>query len=132
MITDNNYITMQGWMVTNMQLSGVELIVYAILYGFSQDGASPCRVPMSYLTGWTGKSENTVRAAIEKLIEAGAVERKHIDGQVTEYKCTVPPQKLNPLKNCTPSKIEGVPPQKLRDTPSEIEGATKEKTRTHA
>lgn len=37
MINDGNYITIQGWMRTDLKLSGNELIVYAIIYGFSQN-----------------------------------------------------------------------------------------------
>ena len=32
----DNYINIQGWMRTDLDLKGNELLVYAIIYGFSQ------------------------------------------------------------------------------------------------
>ena len=40
MVNPNNFYTVQGWMVTELGLRGNELAAYAIIYGFSQDGAS--------------------------------------------------------------------------------------------
>ena len=34
----NSYITIQSWMREELGLSGNELMTYAIVYGFSQDG----------------------------------------------------------------------------------------------
>ncbi len=39
-IKADNYIAIQGWMVTELGLKNTELIVYALIYGFSQDRRS--------------------------------------------------------------------------------------------
>jgi hypothetical protein len=31
-----NYVTIQGWQVSELKLSGNELIAYALIYGFCQ------------------------------------------------------------------------------------------------
>ena len=40
MVTSNNYVQIQGFMVSNLKLKGNSLLVYALIYGFSQDGQS--------------------------------------------------------------------------------------------
>ena len=35
-VNPENYITVQGWMVTDLNLKGNELLIYACIYGFSQ------------------------------------------------------------------------------------------------
>ena len=45
MISDGTYITIQGWMRTDLKLSGNELIVYAIIYGFSQNKQGEFTIP---------------------------------------------------------------------------------------
>ena len=37
-IKNENFILIQGWMINNLKLSGNDLLVYAIIYGFTQDG----------------------------------------------------------------------------------------------
>ena len=48
-IKPNNFINIQGWMVTELGLKGNELIIYAIIAGFSQDGESNFHGSLSYL-----------------------------------------------------------------------------------
>ena len=35
---DENYIVLQGWMINKLNLKGNELTVYALIYGYSQNG----------------------------------------------------------------------------------------------
>ena len=37
MIKNENYITIQGWMINELGLKGNSLIIYANIYGFSQN-----------------------------------------------------------------------------------------------
>ena len=37
-VKKDSYICIEAFMVNELKLSGTELIVYAIIYGFSQDG----------------------------------------------------------------------------------------------
>ena len=48
MVNPNNFYTVQGWMVTELGLRGNELAAYAIIYGFSQDGASKFQGSLTY------------------------------------------------------------------------------------
>lgn len=37
-IRDSNYVVIQGWMITRLGLKGNELMIYAVIYGFTQNG----------------------------------------------------------------------------------------------
>ena len=43
MIKNENYYTIFGWMLKELNLNGIDLVVYAIIYSFSQDGESEFR-----------------------------------------------------------------------------------------
>ena len=43
MIKDENYFVVHGWMRTKLNLKGNHLTIYALIYGFSQDGESEFR-----------------------------------------------------------------------------------------
>lgn len=113
MINNNNYYTVQGWMVNDLGLTGDELTVYAILWGFSQDGVSVSRTPKQYFIKWTGRDERTINNAIKNLEQKELIKIEHTAGMPSSYKI-VPPTKLYPLQNCgdTPYKNEGGTPYK--------------------
>lgn len=64
-----NFITIQGWMITDLKLSGTDLVVYAIIHGFSQDGQSLYSGGISYLQTATNTSKNTVIKSLKLLTE---------------------------------------------------------------
>ena len=51
---DLAYINIQAWMRTELDLKGNDLLVYAIIYGFSQDGDSKFSGSLQYLADWCG------------------------------------------------------------------------------
>lgn len=66
---DTNYYSVQGWMVNKLHLSGNELICYAIIYGFSQEGMSLFMGSLSYLEKWMNATKPTVIKALKSLVE---------------------------------------------------------------
>lgn len=60
-------------MVDALKLSGVKLNVFAIIYGFSQDGESRFTGSRRYLGELTGVTRPTIDKAIEELIDAELV-----------------------------------------------------------
>ncbi|UVX67670.1 MAG: Replication initiator protein A (RepA) N-terminus [Namikivirus ikeda] len=70
-VNDNNFITIQGWMRTKLNLKGNELLVYALIYGFSQDGQSRFKGSRKYIADWCGCSLNTVDRALGSLVDKG-------------------------------------------------------------
>lgn len=72
---NENFITIQGWMRKELGLSGNELLAYALVYGFSQDGESTFRGSLSYVADWLGCSKQTAITTLRKLVEKGLIER---------------------------------------------------------
>ena len=75
-IKPKNFINIQGWMVTELGLKGNELILYAIIAGFSQDGESNFHGSLSYLSEWTNTSKQTVINCLSSLQDKGLVIKK--------------------------------------------------------
>lgn len=70
--------TIFGWMVTDLHLGGLELLVYAIIFNFSQGKAGKYTGGLNYLCEWTGASVNTVKKYIAELEQKGLIEREAI------------------------------------------------------
>lgn len=75
-VSSDNYITIKAFMVNELHLSGNELIVYAVIYGFSQDGSSWFTGSRKYLAAWCQTSEKSVTHNLKKLLDAGLIERR--------------------------------------------------------
>lgn len=68
-IQDDNYFQISGWMLNRLKLKGTDLQIYAIIYGFSQDGESQFTGSLQYLCDFTGTSRPTVIKALKSLVE---------------------------------------------------------------
>ena len=68
-ITRENYITIQGWMITDFRLKGLELLCYAVIYGFSQDSETRMTGGLEYLQSCTFASRPTIIATLKKLVQ---------------------------------------------------------------
>lgn len=123
----DSYVVLQRWMRTELGLKGNELTVYAIIYGFSQDGESVYKGGYGYLADWTGLSENGARNIVKELVAKGLLkELKTMVGGilVNQYVAvrnpvleTVPEDGTDPYKNCTPTKNVSEPLQKVYPDP---------------
>ena len=96
-IKDENYYQIQGWMINRLGLKGVALSVYAIIYGFSQDGENEYTGSVQYLCDFLGGvSKPTVITALKNLVEQKHISRREeiINGvQFNRYKAILPPVK---------------------------------------
>lgn len=68
-ITSKNYLVIQGWMVTELNLKGNELLVYAIIYGFSQVEGQLFFGNRQYLVDWTNTSKQTIQTCLNSLVK---------------------------------------------------------------
>ena len=68
LVKNESYINIQGFMVNELGLKGNELLIYAIIYGFSQDENSNFTGSLKYLMEWTNASKPTVIDTLEKLV----------------------------------------------------------------
>lgn len=122
------YITIQYWMIEKLHLKGNELLTYALIYGFSQDGETAYKGSLSYITQWLGISERGVTYILDKLVDKGLLKKwqEPVNGvKVNRYIAITDPQtpdenepknpESDPCKNCTPAKI--APVQKVQSDP---------------
>lgn len=85
---NEKFVVISEFMVDKLKLKGVELIVYAVIYGFSQDGESVFSGSQSYLAKWANASTRSVRLALTSLVEKGLITKfdKSVNGvSVAEY-----------------------------------------------
>ncbi len=78
MIKNENYITIQGWMINELQLKGNELMVYAIIYGFSQNEEDWYEGSQQYLADWCNSTARTIRNILQNLINKGFIVKEDV------------------------------------------------------
>lgn len=71
-----NYIVIQGWMITDLNLKGNELLVYAIIYGFTQAESQKFTGSLRYLADWTNSTTRNMRTCLQSLEAKGLIDKK--------------------------------------------------------
>ena len=75
-IKDENYFQVSGWMLNCLGLKGTPLQLYAIIYGFTQDGKSCFEGSLAYLEDFTNTTRPTVIKALKELVDKGLLRKK--------------------------------------------------------
>lgn len=75
-VNPDNYIVIQGWMVTELGLKGNDLLVYAIIYGFSQDGETRFTGGLQYLADWTNSTKSGIQKNLANLLSRGLIQKE--------------------------------------------------------
>lgn len=116
-LNDNNFIAIQGWMRTKLNLKGYELIVYALIYGFSQDGNSKFSGTRRYIAEWCGCSMRTVDNTLASLLSKQLIikHEKYVNG-VRSCDYTAAPAELAARQNATQAPADT---QTNAETPTE-------------
>lgn len=86
LISGKNYITIQGWMVTELGLKGNELIIYSVIYGFSQNEGQRFCGSTKYLEEWTNSTKKGVLNSLKSLCDKGLL-KKEEEGRGSQKKC---------------------------------------------
>lgn len=71
-----SYVALQAWMVDDLGLKGNDLIVYAIIFGFSMDGNNCYQGSLQYLADWTSSTKQGVQKNLKNLIDRGLIEKE--------------------------------------------------------
>ena len=100
---DGGFLVIQKWMLTDLNLKSTELMVYAIIYGFSQDGQGECWASLDYFQLWTGASRSSIIRAINSLEEKGLIERRRREGTTSALRVVGGGVKMTP-NNITNNK----------------------------
>ena len=72
-----DYLNIQGWMINELNLKGNELIIYALIYGFTKDGVSEFRGSRQYMADWTNSSVRSVQNVVNSLVDKGMIEKNN-------------------------------------------------------
>lgn len=102
MIKDGNFFTVQSFMIKDLKLSGNNMIIYAIIYGYCQMEGQCFNESLSYLAEWANCSKPTVISSLKKLIELGyIIKREFYENNVKycKYSCV-------PLDEIKAKKLE--------------------------
>ena len=71
-IKNENYIQISGWMINELDLKGNELLVYALIHGFCQDGKSVFKGSLNYIMSWLNiskaKSYEKAKSNLKKAV----------------------------------------------------------------
>lgn len=87
-VKDGNYIVIQSFMVKALKLKGNELLIYALIYGFSQAEEQKFNGSLQYIADWTNSTRPGVIKNLKSLIEKGLItkEEKLVNNvKVCEY-----------------------------------------------
>ena len=103
---NTDFLNIQGWMINELNLKGNELIVYALIYGFTKDGVSEFRGSRQYMADWTNSSVRSVQNVVNSLVNKGMIEKNnHINKygslETSGYKAINVP-KLSSEKSSSP------------------------------
>lgn len=91
-VNNNNYFSIHGWMVNELNLQGNELMTYAIVYGFSQTEGTKFTGSINYLCDFTNSSRTTIIKCLKTLTEKKLIikNQKNINGVVfNEYRANL-------------------------------------------
>ncbi len=76
-IRNENYFVVKGFMINELNLKGNELMIYAIIYGFSQSENQYFTGSLNYLMSWTGGTDKkTVIKTLNSLIKKGLIKKE--------------------------------------------------------
>ena len=82
-VNRDNYIVIQGWMLTELHLKGNELLIFACIHGFSQEEGQAFAGSVQYLADWTNATRQSAYNALNSLEKKQYIEKvEHNDNGV--------------------------------------------------
>lgn len=84
-LRDSNYIVIPAIARNEYNLSGNELLIFGIIYGFSQADRTAYTGTIQYIQNWTGLGERTILRILKKLTDEGILKKKKIASNECHY-----------------------------------------------
>ena len=72
---EGTFVTIQSWMRTQLKLKGNDLLVYAIIFGFSQTENQKFTGSLQYIADWCGASKQGILKNLKNLLDAGLIKK---------------------------------------------------------
>ena len=117
-VKKENYIVIQGFMLTDLKLKGNELLIYACIYGFSQAENQTFTGSLQYLADWTNSTKQGVIKCLKSLEAKGLIEKKenYINGvKFCEYSSIVLNKVEHPIKQSLTGGIKQSLPNNINN-----------------
>lgn len=125
---DTNYIIIPAFLRTKLDLKGSELIITALIYGFSQDGVSWFSGSIDYIANWAGIASKNVIRCLKSLVDKGILEKKEVLVNNKAKRCYYRVTQIPELQNVTRgnnSELQNIPDPELQNIPnSELQNVT--------
>ena len=83
-LSPENFLVIQGWMVTELDLKGNELLIYALIYGFTQSDDQWFDGSLKYIAEWTNSTVRGVQKSIAALVEKNLIEKEEFTKNKTK------------------------------------------------
>lgn len=74
----DNHITIPGFAIVELKLSGNELLCYSLIYGFTQDGDTEFYGSLTYVASALNITKQNAKKVIDRLLERGLLTKKEI------------------------------------------------------
>lgn len=82
MIGVGKYISIQSWMLDGLpEMNMNAIVVYALIYGFSQDGKTRFTGSREYIREWTRLSVRSISSILDSLCEQGLIHKRSYAGE---------------------------------------------------
>ena len=79
------YITVMDWMWDDLGLTGNDILVYAMIYGFSQDGSSEFKGSANYVAQRLHIRKATALDILRRLTDRGVIKKREFTYQGKRY-----------------------------------------------
>lgn len=74
----DNYITVPGFAIVELGLSGNELLCYSLIYGFTQDEETEFKGSLYYISSALNVTRQNAKKIIDRLIDRGLIEKREM------------------------------------------------------
>lgn len=111
----DGYVVVQPWMVTDYNLNGNKLLIYALIWGFSQDDQSCFYGSVSYIVDYFKLSKRAVLNLLGELEKDGLIRKwsETVNGRPTNRYAALRPAECSSAsdgcKKCTSTGAESAP-----------------------
>ena len=75
-LRNENYIQVAAWMVTKLGLKSNDLLIFALIYGFTQDGDCEFTGSIDYMCKWLNASRPTVSKSLQFLCDTNLITKR--------------------------------------------------------
>lgn len=113
-VKNDNFIVIQGYMINDLNLKGNELLIYAIINGFSQEEGQVYSGSLQYLAEWTNSTKQGIIKNLKSLIDKGIIGKneKFINGvkfceyYTTKFNGGIKQSLMGGIKQSLPNNID--------------------------